>query len=202
MIIIGVVYIYVKKNHVKTAESQRMKMSLSSYAPKEIKETIPPAPKKIESKPRVEKITSKPAPKVSQERIEKEINEEVIEVEKVVDTKENEKEEIIAMENTQESTSIDEPTLSQTDFEILRDLVFANLKYPTIAKRMQITGTVELILVIDSNGKLLDVLLQKSSGNKHLDKSALAAAKHLSDNVLPHPHVLTRVIIPVTFTLH
>lgn len=90
----------------------------------------------------------------------------------------------------------------KTNFQSIRDKVLDNLKYPNIARRMGQSGVVELVLVIDTNGKLLDILCPKSSGHQILDNSALEAAKKLASEVLPSPKVVTKITLPIKFALN
>ncbi|HUH42647.1 MAG TPA: TonB family protein [Sulfurimonas sp.] len=90
----------------------------------------------------------------------------------------------------------------ETNFHSIRDKVLANLKYPPIAKRMKQTGMVEVLLVIDTDGKLIEVTIHKSSGHKLLDKSALSAAGKLCTQTLPIPQKISRVMLPIYFALN
>ena len=67
---------------------------------------------------------------------------------------------------------------------------------------MGIQGCVEVTLIIDSNGKLLDVILEKSSGHEVLDKSAIKAAGELYAQALPIPQIISRVTLPINFALN
>lgn len=93
-------------------------------------------------------------------------------------------------------------TFVETNFHSIRDKVLANLKYPPIAKRMKQIGVVEVLLVIDTDGKLLEVTLHKSSGYKLLDSSAISAASKLSSQTLPIPQTISRVMLPIYFVLN
>lgn len=90
----------------------------------------------------------------------------------------------------------------KTNFQSIREKVLANLKYPNSARRMGITGCAEVTLIIDPSGKLLDVVLEKSSGHEVLDKSALQAAGELSTQALPTPQMISRVTLPIRFALN
>lgn len=175
----------------------------------------------------VEKIMPNPLPIEEATLVKKEeiVPEKVIEPEAVL-VEETPAQEIIeespevvkeenALENTLESQeSISEkqavaPPSSaslqkqyeQTNFEIIRNMVLSHVKYPNMAKRMHLTGIVELLIVINTNGELLDVLLHKSSGHKLLDKSAIKAANQLQDSNLPTPDTTSKIILPIAFAL-
>ena len=93
-------------------------------------------------------------------------------------------------------------TFAQTNFHSIRDKVLAHLKYPPIAKKMKQMGMVEVLLLIDTNGKLIEVTLHKSSGYALLDKSALSAAAKLAAQTLPIPQKNSRVMLPIYFALN
>lgn len=103
-----------------------------------------------------------------------------------------------------ETVSIEEMQAAfvKTNFADIRDKVLKNLKYPRLAKRMRQSGIVELLLVIDTNGKLIDISVRKSSGHKLLDKSAISAASKLCAQTLPIPQTLSRVTLPISFALN
>lgn len=167
-----------------------------------------PAPKKV--------IKEAPIP-VEKEIVKKEIPEEKIEkVEELVEAKpleelekidEREQELLAAQELQKKEQEAQERAQSlheefiKTNFEMIREKVLANLRYPSIAKRMGFEGVVHIMLVIDTSGKLLDVMLEKSSGHKLLDSSALKAANQLSQEILPNPKNISRVTLPVYFAL-
>lgn len=95
-----------------------------------------------------------------------------------------------------------EEEFAATNFEIIRALVLQNLTYPSLAKRMHQTGIVEILLVINEKGKLIDVSLENSSGYKLLDKSAIKAAHLLADLELPVPKNTSRIVLPIAFALN
>jgi periplasmic protein TonB len=81
-------------------------------------------------------------------------------------------------------------------------MLLAYVNYPNMAKRMGQTGIVELMLTIDTSGKLIDVYVQNSSGHKLLDKNAIKAAKHLAKLQLPVPKSKSNILIPIAFRLN
>lgn len=117
------------------------------------------------------------------------------EAQSVTESKVEEKKSVPNMESM-------EKEFAKTNFQSIRDKVLANLKYPNTAKRMGIQGCVEVTLIIDSNGKLLDVILEKSSGHEVLDKSAIKAAGELYAQALPIPQIISRVTLPINFALN
>jgi len=103
---------------------------------------------------------------------------------------------------SQPSAAALEQEFIATNFEVIRSMVLENLKYPRLAKRMQQTGIVELLLVINEQGKLINISLENSSGYKLLDKSALKAAQYLSEMTLPVPKSTSKILLPVAFALN
>ena len=69
--------------------------------------------------------------------------------------------------------------------------------------RRGIQGTTILIVSIDANGAVLDVEVEKSSGNRNLDREAQKAAKRWRFNpeVKNGQKVASRVRVPVEFKL-
>ncbi len=62
-------------------------------------------------------------------------------------------------------------------FDMVRMRIEANKKYPLQAKALEQEGRVTVSFVITSGGNLLELQIVKSSGNKKLDKAALAAVQ-------------------------
>ncbi|MBP9697168.1 MAG: energy transducer TonB, partial [Thermomonas sp.] len=76
-------------------------------------------------------------------------------------------------------------------------------KYPPEEQRSGIQGTTVLIVSIDPSGGVLDVEVEKSSGNRNLDRAAVAAARRWRFNpeVRDGRKIASRVRVPVDFTL-
>lgn len=62
--------------------------------------------------------------------------------------------------------------------EALAEFMSANLKYPELAKRQGVEGTVILAYTITKNGEIIDIKVAKSV-NKELDKEAVRLAKSM-----------------------
>ncbi len=60
--------------------------------------------------------------------------------------------------------------------------VYSHIRYPKSAVRRNIQGTLELDLVVNNKGKLLDINIVRSSGHNMLDKSATKAARQAFKN--------------------
>jgi len=218
-----ILYTSSQESVANAVQEKFVTISLSSFELPKPQETVQPKaepkPKKVEPKPEVKKEVPKPCPKPKKEKAQEVVQEQIAEPEVIEEVQETQQEvvqeeivepieaiETAALEPTEVTPMPSAATLEEefvkTNFEIIRDMVLANLKYPNMAKRMGQTGIVELILVIDTSGKLLEVMLQKSSGYKLLDKSALQAATRLSEAILPNPQAVSRVVLPVAFALN
>ena len=163
--------------------------------------------KKHEKHAKKQKHLKKDAPhkveEVAQTQVEKPL-------EKIV-PKEESSQEVVEVAQTQQTqaktppmptvASLEEQFVA-TNFEIIRALVLQNLSYPSLAKRMHQTGIVEILLVINEQGKLINVKLENSSGFKLLDKSAIKAAELLAGMDLPVPKNTSRIVLPVAFALN
>lgn len=69
--------------------------------------------------------------------------------------------------------------------------------------RRGIQGTAILIVSIDASGGVLDVEVEKSSGNRNLDREAIKAAKRWRFNpeVKNGQKIASRVRVPVEFKM-
>lgn len=76
-------------------------------------------------------------------------------------------------------------------------------KYPPEENRRGIQGTVILVITVDANGNATDVQVEQSSGNRNLDRAAVAAAKRWRFNAASSGGQKTggRVRVPVEFKL-
>ncbi|MDD5157159.1 energy transducer TonB [Sulfurimonas sp.] len=88
-----------------------------------------------------------------------------------------------------------------TNFSSIRDMATKNLYYPNRAQKMGWGGTTEIKMIIDTNGKLLDATINKSSGRELLDNSALESVLSLKDEILPKPKKVTTLILPISFSI-
>jgi len=76
-------------------------------------------------------------------------------------------------------------------------------KYPRIAKRRGIEGTVTYEVWLDEKGKLDKVILKNSSGERSLDKAALKAIKKwkFSPHRINGQSIAHRLYVPIKFEL-
>jgi len=84
-----------------------------------------------------------------------------------------------------------------------RRRIHDNLRYPLAARRRNLTGTVKLDIVIESDGSVVSVEVAESSSHNLLDEAAVEAVRSLSP--LPFPSHLAprplRARLPVVFDL-
>jgi protein TonB len=213
-------YVSGSKSVLKEEPPKLLSISLSSFE-------LPVAqiaqesqlPKKIVQKQEVKKVVSKPIEKnIEKTTIQSKTTQSIVPVhEAPVQETLKSTHETLVQESTQEKFEVEKETMSdnvaqsielsqeeyaKTNFQSIRDMVLVNLKYPHAAKRMGLQGMAEVLLTIDTNGKLLHVTLQKSSGHDVLDKSALSAAGKLCSKALPTPQKVSMVTLPIYFALN
>lgn len=78
------------------------------------------------------------------------------------------------------------------------------IRFPTEAVRRHLQGTVLLRVLVDENGKPVDVVVERSSGSQILDRSARAqvlAGWQFQPAVVDGQHVKAYARVPVTFNL-
>ena len=198
------------------SKSEVISMHLASFElPKQnVVEPIKPIqkPKPIEKK--IEKVKPKPIEKIKpiektkplipikplEKPIEKPQEIEKVEISQPIQKKISKSDEQKQIEKEQKRKA-HEQNFVRTNFAIIRDKVLNNLIYPNIARRMGWVGVVELAIIIDTNGKLLDAYIHKSSNRKLLDDAALDAAILLKNDILPKPKTVLKIILPVSFKL-
>jgi protein TonB len=75
------------------------------------------------------------------------------------------------------------------------------IRYPRMAERAGLEGTVELVLTYDVRGKFVDARIRKSSGHKSLDDAAIEAAVAAMDRMGRAPERTPELSIPYNFTI-
>lgn len=196
----------------------------------EAKEVVQPAPKKVETKPviKTEKkriVKQKTEPK----KIKKEIPQPVKEVvkKKPEPKKQIEKvikppKEVVKAQPTpapepaaviKDKTAITKQKTAQQSNELdskpqlVQKSRFLSTptppKYPRMAKRRGIEGTVTYEVWLDEKGKQTKLLLKDSSGAKVLDVAALKAIKNweFSPHIVNGKRIAHRIYIPISFQL-
>lgn len=75
--------------------------------------------------------------------------------------------------------------------------------YPAEERRRNIQGTTVIIVSIDASGGVIDVEVERSSGNRNLDREAVKAARRWRFNPETRDgrKISSRVRVPVEFVL-
>lgn len=81
----------------------------------------------------------------------------------------------------------------------IRKKIYDRLEYPSQARRMGMRGTTEVKFRIHPNGRVDDVSVNKSSGQRILDDAAVKAVKNASP--LPKPSEAVYIVLSVSFSL-
>lgn len=84
-------------------------------------------------------------------------------------------------------------------FNYIKELIWKNSIYPSMARKLGVEGRVVLAFVILPNGTVEDVRVTLSSGSSILDSSALDAVRRASP--FPMPPVEAEIVIPVVYRL-
>ncbi len=82
----------------------------------------------------------------------------------------------------------------------IREAILSYLKYPPIARRMGWEGVVWVRFTILPDGTLQDSRVEKSSGYKILDRSAIRAVE-LAHKHFPKPTQRVTIVVPVVYRL-
>ncbi|MBQ7947129.1 MAG: energy transducer TonB [Bacteroidaceae bacterium] len=88
--------------------------------------------------------------------------------------------------------------------EALFEYIKNAIRYPKKCREARIEGCTSVIFVVTSKGKVKDVKVRKSSGNKKLDKEALRVIRkmpRLTPAVLEGKNVSVMLTVPVTFRI-
>ncbi|MDR2434388.1 MAG: TonB family protein [Treponema sp.] len=122
------------------------------------------------------------------------------------ETREGEVGEGRATEGLPESKAEEDGTMTNREYEALlayiKDFVDKNLVYPPMARRRNIEGVVGVHFEIESNGGLVAVMVDHSSGSSILDNAAVSLVKkmHPSENVTLNKTLALRVNIAYELT--
>jgi protein TonB len=209
-------YTLESKSVLKEEPPRLISISLSSFELPVVQKPQESEPERVVQKQEVEKVVQKSLEKRVEEIVQNRVVESAAAVqETIIKESTAHLQESINLKETQNmaefkveekkvapNMELVEKEFAKTNFQSIRDKVLANLKYPHIAKRMGMKGCVEVTLVIDPDGKLLDIVLEKSSGHDILDKSAIKAAGELYTQALPMPQIISRVTLPINFALN
>lgn len=88
--------------------------------------------------------------------------------------------------------------------EALFEYIKSAIRYPKKCREARIEGRTSVIFVVTSKGKIKDIKVRKSSGNKKLDKEALRVIRKMprfTPAILDGKNVSVMLVVPVTFRL-
>ena len=109
----------------------------------------------------------------------------------------------VPIDNSQETVigQIDAPTLPAPSVQVA--YIYAPITYPNSLLRQRVEGTVMLKVLVDREGKPAKIELQKSSGNRELDRSALSQVTRwkFKPAVKDGKEVEVWAIVPVNFSI-
>ena len=207
---------------------QPQSVSISFATPKKIETPIPEKPQPVVETPTPKKVeTKKPVKKTVTKKVKKETPKKVIAkvekkpepvkkpIEKVVEpkepvakaapteTKKAPKEKLT--DNKQQTVKKNEGL--QEKPQLIQKSRFLSKptppKYPRLAKRKGLEGTVTYEVWLDEKGKQVKLLLKDSSGAKVLDVAALKAIKKwkFSPHTINGKSIAHRIYIPISFKL-
>ncbi len=88
----------------------------------------------------------------------------------------------------------------EENLSVIREAILSYLRYPPIARRMGWEGTVLVRFTLLPDGRLGESRVEKGSGHKVLDRSALEAVK-LAHKDFPKPREKVTLVIPIVYRL-
>lgn len=88
----------------------------------------------------------------------------------------------------------------RANFEVIRDSILGNLRYPVLARRKGWSGQVEIAFMITPDGNVSELRINASSGFPVLDDQALTAIRRSAP--FPPPRMAALMVMPVTFQLN
>jgi periplasmic protein TonB len=84
-------------------------------------------------------------------------------------------------------------------FRFIRDKIFRNLGYPSIARRMGWAGKVTVAFTVCMDGSVEDISVLETSGFSVLDRNAIETIRKSCP--LPKPPMKTALIMPIVYRL-
>lgn len=184
-----------KESSVVHITFKKVQVNKPKQPKKRIKKKRKPKPSpKIEPKPILEE-------KIIEEEIKEIVEEEIIE-EQTEEVYENIAENTNEINNEIKQDSID--AIKENYLYKLRQKINNSKSYPKMARRMNQEGTVLMNFLINNEGKIVNLKVEKSSRYKSLNKAAKSAIKKVGTfEPIPKELKLTQweIIIPVVFSI-
>jgi len=103
----------------------------------------------------------------------------------------------MAFETDGASDEIQGPGIDPYIFAIIKKRITAAVRYPYLARKRGMEGTVLVEFFITEDGKPTDIDVSKSSGHRLLDEEAERTIKRAS----PYPSLKEKIEVPVRFML-
>ena len=85
-------------------------------------------------------------------------------------------------------------------FAVIRDAILAHLRYPPLARRLGLSGQVEVSFIVTPEGGVRELRVRRGSGHDILDEQALAAVRNAAP--FPPPRVAALLVMPIAFQLN
>jgi len=194
------------KTSVKKKIVKKKKLTRKVRPALKKKEILKPVlPEKKEEKPLVQKESEVFLPQRAPEIIEDELIPEETIVKKNINTViEEQPLETANRADDLTDAAVDSQEYARTQyikehFKYISRIVQKNISYPYIAKKMLWEGKVTISFIINVDGSVQDICIEKSSGFDILDKNAKETVK--STSPFPPPIVEAKIVIPIVYRL-
>jgi len=84
-------------------------------------------------------------------------------------------------------------------YEYVRRLIINNLRFPSIARKMGLSGKIVVAFTLKQDGQVADIAITSSSGHAILDDEVAATLRRIAP--LPRPPAPARLVVPIVFNL-
>ncbi len=84
-------------------------------------------------------------------------------------------------------------------YEYVRRLIINNLRFPSIARKMRLSGKIVVAFTLQYDGQVADIAITTSSGHAILDDEVAATLRRIAP--LPRPPAPARLVVPIVFNL-
>lgn len=84
-------------------------------------------------------------------------------------------------------------------YEYVRRLLINNLRFPSIARKMGLSGKIVVAFTLKHDGQVADIAITSSTGHAILDDEVAATLRRIAP--LPRPPAPARLVVPIVFNL-